>query len=274
MIMSTPVMAGAAGKVSSPDAKEIYKEGHDDGYKEGKEAGYSEGAYKEGQKNKQSYEDGYRQGYGAGEKAGYSEGAYKEAKETNEYLKSEIAGLKNQIQDLYNKVYELAKKETNVKVTVTVKGDKNAKVKKTVTVNNSGYSPASEPFINTVTKAPGLDCVIPVGQGGKLVICGTKTRATFVMRETTSAKVDSAKVLAAQVGGSVKNVVETYAPGVRFSTAQVDFKVYGAHDGDIYRVYQMVSKGNWQEVQVDDVHEGHVICTVNKTGTFAFIKMN
>ena len=205
---------------------------------------------------------------------GRAEGALEESRKMNEYLKTEISDLKGQIKDLYNKVYDLAKKQSNVKVTVVVKGDKNAKVKKSVSTSNTGYSPASEPFINTVTRAPGLDCVIPVGQGGKLIICGKKTRATFVMRETTSGKVDSAKVLAAQIGGSVKNVVETYAPGVRFSTAQVDFKVYGAHDGDIYRVYQLVSKGNWQEVQVDEVREGHVICTVNKAGTFAFIKMN
>ena len=205
---------------------------------------------------------------------GKAEGALEESRKMNEYLKTEITGLKGQIQDLYNKVYELAKKQSNVKVTVTVKGDGKAKVKKTVSTSNTGYSPASEPFINTVTKAPGLDCVIPVGQGGKLVICGKTTRATFVMRETTSGKVDSAKVLAAQLGGSVKNVVETYAPGVRFSTAQVDFKVYGCHDGDIYRVYQLGANGTWNEVPVNDIHEGHVICTVNKAGTFAFIKMN
>ncbi|WP_026526375.1 hypothetical protein [Butyrivibrio sp. VCD2006] len=206
---------------------------------------------------------------------GKAEGAYQEAQKTNEYLKSEITDLKSQIKDLYQKIYELQNKKVDVNVTVKVKGNgkKKTTVKKTVTTNQ-GYSPASEPFINTVLKAPGLDNVIPVGQGGKLVIGGTKTRATFVMRETTSGKVDSAKILGAQIGGSVKNVVETYAPGVRFSTAQVDFKVYGAHNGDIYRVFQMVSKGNWQEVQVDEVREGHVICTVNKAGTFAFFKMN
>ncbi|WP_091819752.1 hypothetical protein [Butyrivibrio sp. ob235] len=207
---------------------------------------------------------------------GLAEGRYQEAKAHGEYLEREIADLKAQVQNLYNKVIELANKKTNVEVKVTVKNGKASKPKVVVKNNTvgSGYSPASEPFVNTVLKAPGLDCPIPVGQGGKLVICGVKTRATFVMRETTSAKVDSAKILAAQIGGSVKNVVETYAPGVRFSTAQVDFKVYGAHDGDIYRVFQMCSKGNWQEVQVDEVREGHVICTVNRAGTFAFLKMN
>ncbi|MCR5344273.1 MAG: hypothetical protein K6E70_13020 [Butyrivibrio sp.] len=164
------------------------------------------------------------------------------------------------------------------KITVKSNGNKTPKVK--ITNNGSGggnngnVSVSELPFVHTVMKAPGLDCTTPVGQGGKLIICGVKTRATFVMRETTSGKVASAKVLAANVGGSVKNVVETYAPGVRFSKAQVDFKVYGAHDGDIYKVYQMGPNGTWQEVQVDETREGHVICTLYKAGTFAFIKMN
>ncbi len=165
------------------------------------------------------------------------------------------------------------------KITVKSNGKKKAKV----TINSGGsggsnnggtVSVAEPPFVHTVTRAPGLDCVTAVGQGGKLVICGVKTRATFVMRETTSGKVASAKILAAQVGGCVRNVVETYAPGVRFSKAQVDFKVYGAHNGDIYKVYQMGPNGTWQEVQVDETREGHVICTVYRAGTFAFIKMN
>lgn len=166
----------------------------------------------------------------------------------------------------------------NYKITVKSNGNKTPKVKISGGGSGNGgggnVSVSEPPFVHTVTRAPGLDCPIAVGQGGKLVICGVKTRATFVMRETTSGKVASAKVLAAQVGGSVKNVVETYAPGVRFSKAQVDFKVYGAHDGDIYKVYQLGPNGTWQEVQVDETREGHVICTVYKAGTFAFIKMN
>ncbi|WP_026496063.1 hypothetical protein [Butyrivibrio sp. WCD3002] len=166
----------------------------------------------------------------------------------------------------------------NYNIRITVKG--NAKKTPKVTINNSSSGTSSSttvaepPFINTVMKAPGLCDVIPVGQGGKLVICGVKTRATFVMRETTSAKVSSAKILAAQIGGSVKNVVETYAPGVRFSKAQVDFKVYGAHNGDVYKVYQLGANGTWNEVQVDEIREGHILVTVNKAGTFAFVKMN
>jgi len=153
----------------------------------------------------------------------------------------------------------------NPKVTITGGGSSGGGSKVSITEG---------PFFNTISKAPGLDNVIPVGQGGKLVIGGVKTRATFVMRETNSGTVSSAKTLAAQIGGSVKNVVETYARGVRFSTCQVDFKVYGCKNGDVYRVFQLMSDGTWKEVQVDDIHEGHVVCTVNKAGTFAFIKMN
>ena len=164
----------------------------------------------------------------------------------------------------------------NYKITIKVTGN-TAKTPKVTIGGGSGskkVTVSEPPFVNTVLKAPGLDNVIPVGQGGKLVIGGTKTRATFVMRESTTGKVNSAKVLAAQVGGSVKYVVETYAPGVRFSKCQVDFKVYGCKNGDVYKVYQLNSKGTWNEVQVDEVREGHVICTVSKAGTFAFIKMN
>ncbi len=163
---------------------------------------------------------------------------------------------------------------------ITVKTSGSSKKTPKITITNGGssgggkVSVAEGPFYNTISKAPGLDGVIPVGQGGKLVIGGVKTRATFVMRETTPGNVSSAKTLAASIGGSVKNVVETYARGVRFSTCQVDFKVYGCKNGDIYRVFQLQSDGTWKEVQVDDIHEGHVICTVNKAGTFAFIKMN
>ncbi len=163
------------------------------------------------------------------------------------------------------------------KITVKSTGDKKPKVvikKQGSSSGGTAVSVAEPPYINTVTKAPGLDCVVPVGQGGKLVIGGCKTRATFVMRETTSAKVSSAKILAAQIGGVVKNVVETYAPGVRFGSCQVDFKVYGCKTGDLYKVYQMGANGTWQEVKVDEIRDGHIICTVYKTGTFAFIKMN
>ncbi len=167
-----------------------------------------------------------------------------------------------------NYTYKITvKSSSNKKATVTVGGSSSSGV----TVKASKQE---APFVHTVTSAPGLDNVTAVGQGGKLVLNGKTTRATFVMRETTSGTVSSAKVLAAQVGGSVKNVVETYAPGVRFSKCQVDFKVYGCKNGDSYKVYQMGANGTWQEVQVDDIHEGHIVCTVYKTGTFAFIKMN
>jgi hypothetical protein len=163
------------------------------------------------------------------------------------------------------------------KITVKSSGEKKPKIvinKQGSSSGGSKVSVAEPPFINTVLNAPGLDNVIPVGQGGKLIIGGCTTRATFVMRETTSAKVSSAKILAAQIGGVVKNVVETYAPGVRFGSCQVDFKVYGCKTGDDYRVYQMGANGTWQEVQVDEIRDGHILCTVYKTGTFAFIKMN
>ncbi len=163
------------------------------------------------------------------------------------------------------------------KITVKNSGDKKSTVKVGKSSSGGGVtllSPVEKPYVHTVTSAPGLDDVIAVGQGGKLVLNGKTTRATFVMRETTSGTVSSAKVLAAQVGGTVKNVVETYAPGVRFSKCQVDFKVYGCKSGDSYKVYQMGANGTWQEVQVDDIHDGHIVCTVYKTGTFAFVKMN
>lgn len=235
MVLSTPMMAGAA---SSPTAK--------DWYDMGKEVG----EYK---------------------------GRFEESKNHTKYLETEISGLRTQINDLYKQVIELAKKQSNI--TVTVKTSSNSKKKPKVTVktvpqNTSAPKEITPTFVNTVTNAPGMDSVVPVGQGGKLVIGGVKTRATFVMSETTSAKVESAKSLGNQIGGSVKNVVETYAPGVRFGTCQVDFKVYGCKSGDIYKVYQLGGKGTWNEVQVDDIHDGHVVCTVSRPGTFAFFKMN
>ncbi|WP_155829426.1 hypothetical protein [Butyrivibrio sp. XPD2002] len=207
--------------------------------------------------------------------AGYFEGEV-DAKDKH------IADLNRDVTELSGMVRELYKKlDEKTKVEVTVKYKKGSDSKPKVTVKSVGSSSGGggnntpQPtYVNTVLNAPGLDKVCPVGQGGKLIINGVKTRATFVMSETTSGKVASAKILAAGIGGTVKNVVETYAPGVRFSKAQVNFNVYCAKNGDIYKVYQMGPNGTWQEVQVDEVREGHVICTVYKAGTFAFIKMN
>ncbi|WP_029322722.1 hypothetical protein [Butyrivibrio sp. AE3004] len=275
---------------------EGYNEGKSEGYNEGKSEGYNQGkseGYNQGKSDgaSQGKSEGYSQGkfdgYNQGRNDGYAQGKdYGEVKGKVEVYEStvipqmnqRVTDLQNQVNRLYDKIIELSQKETKVQITVKTSGGSNNKkpkvVVKTLGSSSGNNSPSEPPFLHTVLNAPGLNCTTPVGQGGKLVICGKPTRATFTMRETTSGKVSSAQVLAAGIGGKVKNVVETYAPGVRFSKAQVDFKVYGCQNGDIYKVYQMGGNGTWQEVQVDEVREGHVICTVYKTGTFAFIKMN
>lgn len=290
IIITTPSAAIAAGnKIESP-----YAQGFKDGYDKGQTAGDATG-YNRG--NKDGFKDGYDKGkemgdisgYNRGEDAGYNKG-YQTGKELGEakgkvdvyenvvipQMDRRIADLQTQVNKLYDKVIEMSNKQTNITVTVKANGNnKKPKVTvKKVLASNSGNSVSEAPFVHTVLNAPGLGCTTPVGQGGKLILNGKPTRATFTMRESTSGKVSSAQVLAAGIGGKVKNVVETYAPGVRFSTAQVDFKVYGALNGDIYRVYQLGPNGTWKEIQVDQVRDGHVVCTVFKAGTFAFIKMN
>ncbi|WP_026510610.1 hypothetical protein [Butyrivibrio sp. LC3010] len=268
IIITTPSAAIAATdeiELPSPVAQ-AYRNGK----AEGDAQGYSRG-WKEGN------DDGYNKGYQTGKELGELKGKVDVYENTViPRMDRRIDDLQTQVSKLYDKVIEMAQKETNITVTVKANGNnKKPKVTvKKVLASNSGNSVSEPPFVHTVLNAPGLGCTTPVGQGGRLILNGKPTRATFTMRESTSGKVSSAQVLAAGIGGKVKNVVETYAPGVRFSTAQVDFKVYGALNGDIYRVYQLGPNGTWKEIQVDQVRDGHVVCTVFKAGTFAFIKMN
>jgi len=165
----------------------------------------------------------------------------------------------------------------NYNIRITVKGNGSAKVPK-VTIKGGGGSSGGVTVKgngnNTVSTAPGLDCVQTVGQGGKLIINGCKTKAVLSLFETTSGSVSSAKVLAASLGGTVKNVVNSQAPGVRFSEAQVNFYTPGVNATDIYRVYLLGANGTWEEIPVDEVRKDHIVVRIRKAGTLAFIKMN
>lgn len=167
----------------------------------------------------------------------------------------------------------------NYNIRITVKGDGTKKIPRVI-INSGGSGNGGSGTVtiknnnNTVSFVPGLDCPLTVGQGGKLIINCVKTRAVLSLFETTSGAVSSAKVLAAQVGGTLKSVVDSKAPGVRFSKAQVNFYTPGVQAGDIYKIYQMGANGTWQEIQVDEVRQDHIVATIYKAGTLAFIKMN
>lgn len=125
---------------------------------------------------------------------------------------------------------------------------------------------------NAVTTVPGLENVMPVGQGGHVIINGAPSNQVFSVLKPTREDVSSAKLFAASLNGRVLNVVRIKASINGFRTAEVNFYMKGVTAGQNIKVFQIVN-GRWLEVDVLEIREDHVVVEMTSLGTLAFLEM-
>ena len=111
-----------------------------------------------------------------------------------------------------------------------------------------------------------------VAQGGHVEINGGKSNVTFVLSVPAGGVVTSANGLAAGLGGTLINCIQTSSPGVAFSSAKCNFYCSGVNAGDCIAVYQQQSKG-WVQLTVAEVRKDHVVVNMSQHGVLAFIRV-
>ena len=125
---------------------------------------------------------------------------------------------------------------------------------------------------NAVTEVPGLEEVVPLGQGGHVIINGVPSNQTFSVLKPVRQDVDSAKAHAASLNGKVLNVAQVKASVTGFDTAQVNFYLKGLKSGQNVKVYQLVDVV-WVELSVAEVRDDHVVVDMTSLGTLAFVEL-
>lgn len=125
---------------------------------------------------------------------------------------------------------------------------------------------------NAVASVPGLDYVVPVGQGGHVIINGAPSNWVFSVLKPVLANVYSARAFAAALNGRVLNVVRINASISGFQTARVNFYMSGVTAGQNIKVFQNFN-GQWLEINVAEIREDHVVVDMTSLGTLAFIEM-
>ena len=125
---------------------------------------------------------------------------------------------------------------------------------------------------NAVTEVPGLEEVVPLGQGGHVIINGVPSNQTFSVLKPVRQDVGSAKAHAASLSGEVLNVAQVKASVTGFDTAQVNFYLKGLKSGQNVKVYQLVD-GVWVELSVAEVRDDHVVVDMTSLGTLAFVEL-
>lgn len=125
---------------------------------------------------------------------------------------------------------------------------------------------------NAVTEIPGLDSVVPLGQGGHVIINGVPSNQTFSVLKPTAENVKLAKQQAAVLGGKVLNVARINASITSFNTATVNFYLQGIKTGQNIKVYQLVN-GQWVELTIIEIRDDHIVVDMTSLGTLAFIEV-
>lgn len=125
---------------------------------------------------------------------------------------------------------------------------------------------------NAVATVPGLENVVPVGQGGHVIINGAPSNQVFSVLKPALADVNTAKSYAALLGGRVMNVVRVNASVKGFQTARVNFYMRGVTAGQNIKVFRIVS-GQCREVKVVEIRADHVVVDMTALGTLAFIEI-
>ncbi len=125
---------------------------------------------------------------------------------------------------------------------------------------------------NAITEISGLDAVVPLGQGGHVIINGVPSNQTFSVMKPTAENVNLAKAQAEALGGIVLNVARINASVTGFNTATVNFYLQGIKAGQNIKVYQMVN-GQWVELTVTEIRDDHIVVDMTSLGTLAFIEV-
>ena len=128
-----------------------------------------------------------------------------------------------------------------------------------------------EYMANAITGIWDMDSVIPVAQGGKIILDGEKSNVTFILQKPELARVYSAKNYATSVGGTVLNAVKIDTH-VGFGTANVNFYMPGITGNENIHVLQYVeSSDSWTDLNVTEIRADHVCVDLTSVGTFAFV---
>ena len=125
---------------------------------------------------------------------------------------------------------------------------------------------------NAVTDVPGISSVVPLGQGGHVIINGVPSNQTFSVLKPIAENVNLAKAQAAALGGTVLNVAQISASVTGFNTATVNFYLQGIRTGQNIKVYQLVN-GQWVELTVTEIRDDHIVVDMTSLGTLAFIEV-
>lgn len=128
-----------------------------------------------------------------------------------------------------------------------------------------------EYMANAVTGIWAMDHVIPVAQGGNIILDGQKSNVTFPVLKPELSRVYSAKDYAASLGGTVLNVVKVETH-VGFGVANVNFYMPGITGAENIHVYTYSDSTNtWTELTVTEKRADHVAVNMTGTGVLAFI---
>ena len=122
---------------------------------------------------------------------------------------------------------------------------------------------------NAVAELPGVPNVVPVAQGGNVIINGAPSNQTFSVLKPADGAVSVAKSYASNIGGTLLNVVKVDA-SVGFNTATVNFYMPGVTAGNNIKVVQLID-GQWSDVSVAEVRADHVVVDMTALGTLAFV---
>ena len=126
---------------------------------------------------------------------------------------------------------------------------------------------------NAVTGTWLLEHVIPVAQGGDVIVDGVQTDLTFNVLKANADYSGTAIKFADSLGGKVLNVVTVKTPvTLGFSVANVNFYTPGITEGQNVKVYKY-NKGEWVEFNVTEVREDHVVVDMTSGGVIAFIEV-
>lgn len=129
----------------------------------------------------------------------------------------------------------------------------------------------SEYCANAITGIWDMDKVLPVAQGGHVIIDGKETNVTFILQKPELSRVYSAKDYAAALGGTLLNAVKIDTH-VGFGVANVNFYMPGITGAENIHVYQYSeSSSSWTELNITEKRADHVVVDMKSTGVFAFI---
>lgn len=131
---------------------------------------------------------------------------------------------------------------------------------------------AVEFYNNAVATIAGVDSVVPVGQGGKILINGVATNLSATLSKVNAATVADSKAQATALGGELFNVMNVTFPAVNFTTATVNFYVKDLLAGTKVVVKQLVN-GVWVDVEVTEIRADHVVLNLTSAGPLAFVKL-